>query len=40
MLNIHGVEKNGSHKVRVMFDYYIVIDFEATCEAVKTSKFK
>lgn len=40
MLSMHGVEKNGSGKIKVMFDYYIVIDFEATCEVVKSSSFQ
>lgn len=41
MLSVNGVqEKNGCSRIRVLFDYYIVIDFEATCEAVRNSSFE
>ena len=41
MLSVNGIqEKNGCSKIRVLFDYYIVIDFEATCEVERHSNFK
>ncbi len=40
MLSINGVDRNGSSKIHVMFDYYIVIDFEATCQHIRLPEFK
>lgn len=41
MLSVSGIqEKNGSPRIRILFDFYVVIDFEATCEVVRNSNFK
>ena len=40
-LNIAGVhDRNENGTVRVMFHYYVVIDFEATCELLKNPDFQ
>ena len=41
LLNVAGVqEQNENGKIRFVFHYYVVIDYEATCELVKTSEFQ
>lgn len=41
MLNVSGVqEKNGGPKIRILFDFYVIIDYEATCELLRNSSFK
>lgn len=41
MLNVSGIqEQNGSSKIRILFDFYVIIDYEATCELLRNSDFK
>ena len=41
LLNVAGIsEQRENARIRVMFDYYVVIDFEATCEMVNSDDFK
>jgi len=41
MLSVSGIqEKNGNSKIRILFDFYVIIDYEATCELLKNSNFK
>merc|ERR1712071_290411 len=41
LLNVAGVtEQNENGKIKFVFNYYVVIDFEATCELVKSSNFQ
>lgn len=41
MLNVSGIqEQTGSSKIRILFDFYVIIDYEATCELLRNSDFK
>ena len=41
LLNVAGVqERHENARIKIMFDYYVVIDFEATCEYVQRPEFK
>lgn len=41
LLNVAGVqEQNEKGKIRFVFHYYVVIDFEATCELIKSPEFQ
>jgi len=41
LLNVAGVqEQNENGRIKFVFHYYVVIDFEATCELIKSSEFQ
>lgn len=41
MLNVNHIqESHTSGKIKVTFDYLLVIDFEATCQFIKEPNFK